>query len=357
VDGAERAEAPAVAASPAVLSALDAAGPDYSLTRVDWLEPVVLTTDTPGFALVSGRAVKMRVFVTAPEAGSPAPEVHVRVLDAQQRVLADSTMSGPAGQVVGTQPALGSLSEAYLFELQSEWVRPGLQVELTVASGPGGADPNPDNNHLLLSPTVNPPNVLYITLVPVQTQEEGLASLPEEENGPEATRQAVKSALKAFYPLSDVKVRIHEPYMAKVTTQRGNWGYLLGELNDLRISEGNHGYYLGFIKPSGGATVGNSFMPGTVAIVASGTPWRKGTVRHELGHNFGRGHVNCGPLDASGQNWGYDAARGQMIDPTTTNNIMSYCGPAWVSRDSYLNIQRTFRIWGLDRPAHPEDWQ
>ncbi|MDC0713278.1 hypothetical protein POL68_32750 [Stigmatella sp. ncwal1] len=357
MDGAERAEALDSASPSEFLSTQEAVGSDYALARVDWLEPAVLTTDTPGFALVSGRAVKVRAFVTAPETGAPAPQVQIKVLDAQQRVLADSTMTSPVAATVGTQPTLGSLSEAYLFELQAEWVQPGLQVDLTVNSGPSGLDPNPDNNHLLLTPAVDPPNVLYITVVPVQTQAEGLARLPEEENGPEATRAALKSLLMASYPLSDVKVRIHEPYMAKVPSQLGNWGNLLGEIKDLRIAEGRHGYYLGFIKPAGGTTVGNSFMPGTVAIVSAGNPWRKGTVMHEMGHNFGRGHVDCGAMDSSGQNWGYNAESGQMIDPTRTSNIMSYCSPGWVSHASYLSILKRFRDRRLDWPTDPDDWQ
>ncbi len=331
-------------------------GPDYALARVDWLEPVVLTTDTPSFALVTGRAVKMRAFVTAPQAGAPAPQVHVRVLDSQQ-VLSDSVMEPPTPAIVGTQPELGSLSAAYLFQLRAEWVKPGLQVELTVESGPDGTDPDLTNNHLVLRPTVDPAHVLYLTVVPVRTQMEGLASLPEEANGPEATRQALKSLLMATFPLSDVKIRIHAPYDAHVTTQYNNWGYLLGEIDNLSFSEGSHGYYLGFIKPSGGSTVGNSFMPGTVAIVASGDPWLKGTVRHELGHNFFRSHAYCGPLDASGQNWGYNAEKNQMIDPTLTNDDMSYCGPSWVSRANYLGILKQLKVYGLDKPKDISDWK
>jgi hypothetical protein len=333
------------------------AGEDYALARADWLEPAVLTTDTPGFALVSGRAVKLRTFVTASRAGAPAPQVRIQVLDARQFVLADETMSSPTLATVGTQPDLGKLSAAYLFELQSEWVRPGLQIELSIDSGPGGDDPDSTNNHLRLTPTVNPPNVLYITALPVHTQQKGLASLPEEEKGPEATRQALKSLLMAAYPLSDVKVRLHEPYLARVTPQNENyWGAVLGEINDLRIAEGRHGYYLGFIPHPGGHTVGNAFMPGTVAVVASRHPWRKGTVRHEMAHNFNRAHVDCGVLDATGQTWGYNAESNQLFDPSKTHNIMSTCEPSWISPSTYLGTLSRFKTYGLDRPTQPGDW-
>jgi hypothetical protein len=102
--------------------------------------------------------------------------------------------------------------------------------------------------------------------------------------------------------------------------------------------------------------VGNSFMPGTVSIVAASKSWRKGTVLHGLGHNFGRGHVDCGALDASGQTWGYNAESGLLINPARSNNVMSYRGPSWVSRASYLSIQNRFRTRGLKQPAQPADW-
>ena len=44
------------------------------------------------------------------------------------------------------------------------------------------------------------------------------------------------------------------------------------------------------------------------------------------------------------------------MDPTTTNNVMSYCAPSWVSRASYLSILSRFKTYGLDRPSNPEEW-
>jgi hypothetical protein len=158
-----------------------------------------------------------------------------------------------------------------------------------------------------------------------------------------------------MYPLSDVKVRLRAPYqMTSVSTMRGNWGLMLGELNKLRIAEGRHGHYIGFIphSPLGSTTTGNSFMPGTVATAmgaANPTAWRSGNVQHEIGHNVGLGHVPCAPIGAAGE-LGYDAEQRAIVQLSARNNMMSYCGPAWISKSNYAYVQRKFGETALDKP-------
>src|SRR5262249_55215098 len=73
---------------------------------------------------------------------------------------------------------------------------------------------------------------------------------------------------------------------------------------------------------------------------------------HEMGHTFGRGHSPCGttvglqpgypyPNARLGQ-WGYDNATGQLFDPNTHYDYMSYCNPNWTSDYTYHAI---FSAW------------
>lgn len=65
------------------------------------------------------------------------------------------------------------------------------------------------------------------------------------------------------------------------------------------------------------------------------------TFLHELGHNHGREHVDCGNPDDPDPNypygggrlgtWGFDVEERQPKDPDDYRDFMSYCDPYWVS--------------------------
>jgi|GEM_PF-5504601 len=328
-------------------------GTDYALDSVDWLEPVVQHTSDEGFALTAARAVQVRAMVTTPGTEKPAPRVRIKISDSAGTVLASADMSGPAS----VKPAAdrSSIAVNFVYPLKAEWIKPGLKVNIVANPDGLASDPTPANNSADLAPAVNPAAVMYVTAVPVTTEAEGTAILPRSGSGEAATRAQIRSTLMAMYPLSDVKVRLHAPYkMTSLTTMRGNWGLMLGEINKLRSAEGNHGHYIGFIphSPLGSTTTGNSFMPGTAATAmgaANPTDWRSGNVQHEIGHNFNLGHVPCAPIGAAGE-IGYDAEQKSIVPLDARNNMMSYCGPAWISKANYTATQRRLTQYGLDKP-------
>ena len=81
----------------------------------------------------------------------------------------------------------------------------------------------------------------------------------------------------------------------------------------------------------------------------AGTDDASQTLVHELGHNFGRTHIQCYgnepkpdihypyPGGAIGQ-WGLDVLEGILYDPAIYADYMSYCSDVWTSDYTYWNI-------------------
>lgn len=342
----------------------------FWIDGVDWLEPV-LTPSAASRPLVAGRPVSLRVRLHG-SAALPVT-VGVSVYDAQGALLngGPKPMTGPAAAPTSEAAVTDA---AYRYAMDPAWMRQGVRVEVQVDPEHRYAIDTPNAAKATVQPPVARGQVLRLSVVPVVidgTQ----AVLPADED--------VRQALMAAYPLSDVVVTRHAPYTSTSVTQAitadnedtlDAWGKLLGEIAALRRLEGVRGlHYYGFIpKHDYWGVVGIGYMPGATAVgraplLASDTGWG-GTLRHESGHNFGRPHSPCG-VDGDtaypyaggllGSTWGYDRRNGKFFDPSSTKDLMSYCGPSWVSDWTYDHVQAYFETSPLDDLAtalsvHPQ---
>ena len=86
---------------------------------------------------------------------------------------------------------------------------------------------------------------------------------------------------------------------------------------------------------------------------------------HELGHNLDLPHAPCGgaagadpdfPYPGAGiGTWGYDIVSGATYNPGTYKDLMSYCGPEWISDYNFANVT-SFReaAWGYAATLVPD---
>lgn len=297
----------------------DPSRPDVFVKRTEWGQSV-LKSD---LRLVAGKTAVLRAFVNATQAGITG--VIVRAT-ATVNGAAVGTLDLTAPATVPITDTATGLDSTYWGVLPEDWIRPGLEVSLEVDAGHNFRESVESNNIQLLKPAVGPGNKLYLMMVPIIQGGKTAQTLDA------AAQAELKAALMRYWPLADVDIQVRAPYTIKSD------GML--ELIALRQADGSKRYYYGFEESCCG--VGYLGYP-----VAAGNADPR-TIAHELGHNFGRDHAPCGPSDAdvnypvkSGKldSWGLDPRNNSLIDPTENYDLMSYCGPTWVSEYMYSRVQ------------------
>lgn len=299
-----------------------------SLSRVEWGQSVLSSTPR----LVAGKPALLRVYAVGAQAELPANlRAEVYLGSAFQGRL---SLQGPP--TLPTTPAgPGDLDSTYTATLPAGWVASGLEVRLYADSA--GSSPLQT-----LKPTVGAGTVLYLTLVPILTQGQSTPpTLPPTD------------LLKDMLPVRDLQTLARAPftYGAPFQGSSSDWSSLLSALSTLRSSDGSRRYYAGVVKvgySSGIAGIGYIARGVSVSWDAANSSAR--VMTHELGHNLSMYHAPCGTSDgletnwpsayagASIGSWGYSLS-GTLYDPAKYKDVMSYCGPQWISDYTYSKIQ------------------
>lgn len=306
---------------------------NLAIAKVEWGQ-TVLKED---LRLVAGKPALLRVHLVA----SPGPVTLAQPLFGSvytnTAFLGNLSFTCPSPIPTGT--VQGDLRTTCNATFPADWVRPGLQVELRADPHDQVAESDEGDNARTLTPQVGAGTVLHLTVVPVVHQ------------GVTASVPSFRTTLWRIWPLREVAYTTRAPYtFAGVLSPSGirAWSQLLDELRLLRQADGSGRYYYGFVRvsyTSGIAGIGYIGYPVAVGWDYSGSA--PAVMAHELGHNFGRDHAPCGTRGdpyypyANGQigTWGYDLDDGALKDPAGYYDLMSYCGPQWVSDYTYQGAQ------------------
>lgn len=320
--------------------------------------------------LIADRPAFLRAFVKANEPNSAAPKVRARFYR-NGTLVTTGTMDPPA-QSVGTS----------VTERDVSW---GMVVPAGVVSGGLSIviDVDPDNNVREVSEGDNvfpangaplavavrsvPP--LEVRFVPIETAANSLVGNVSESRAPDLISQTLR-----MFPIATSSVDVRATFTTSAPLLTPNdgapWIQIINELNALRIAEGTQRHYVGILKaPYTGGIAGLGFVPGKTTLSWDASS-AGSTVAHELGHNFGRNHAPCGGPAGVDQSYPYPNARigvfgfdvaNRLIMDSERRDVMSYCGPEWVSDYTYegiLNyrgsvaadvsgsVQSTLLLWG-----------
>jgi hypothetical protein len=319
--------------APLTLEVRTSSTANLRILKAEWGQTVL----KENLRLVAGKEALLRVHLVAtPSALSLSQPLAGAVYQGSAFV---GNLSFTCPNPIPTTTVQGDLSTTCNATLPGNWVAPGLRVELQADPNDQVAESDESDNALTLSPSVGPGTALFLTVVPVVHQ------------GQTASVPSFSQTLWRIWPLKETSYTTRAPYTFSGTLsgQDANaWSQLLDELRALRQVDGSGRYYYGFVKvgyTSGIAGIGYLGYP--VAVGWDYSQSAPAVMAHELGHNFGRNHAPCGTggdpyypyPDGKIGAWGYDLASGALKDPNQYYDLMSYCGPQWVSDYSYQGAQ------------------
>lgn len=153
---------------------------------------------------------------------------------------------------------------------------------------------------------------------------------------------------RTLLPVGELEVTAHEPVW---TSSRSAFS-ILRQTEAIRVAEGGTRYYQGILNGSTGAA-GVAYRPGWSSFA-----WPLADVMaHEIAHNMSLFHAPCGGAggpdpafpqrDGSIGVWGYDFRDGGAPVSPNTADLMSYCGPRWIS-DYHFGSALRYRMWAED---------
>ena len=291
--------------------------------------------------VVAGRDGLARAFVSASESNDAAPTV---TLFWQSGSSSGSiVLSGPGS--VPTSPSEATLGDTFTSVIDGSIIDDGVEVYVEVDPDDviDEADESnnryPDSGWLDLDAVVVP--TLEITLVPITY----LGVTPDLSDPDSWLDDTLRIMPVAGY---DVIVR-SSPLV--VSDSSFNWSATLDDIYTLRTTDGSDRVYHGIVDPQYSSGIAGIGYIGAPAAISWANPGADGVVAHELGHNFNLDHAPCGvsgdasfPYSDGGTGvWGYDVIGGSLKNPDDYFDLMSYCGPEWIS-DYHFQKALDFRM-------------
>jgi len=343
----------------------------FTLGSIDFAQVLDFNATDTSLHLTRGKAAAVRVSVLGTQAGRSSPAVTLNAISATGANLGSIAMSGPA--TLPTALNTYSFNGNFSAVLPASWIAPGLQVRVT-AVGNDGTQVSQQ-----ATPAISSAAAINLVLVPLST-DDGVSQVPDAD--------VIRAALTRVYPYAaeNITISTRAPLVIAGSSSVDSWWQdTLQKLEAARASENNTAFYFGFVsKLSASRTAGLAYISdrttggsnpsalgldatfqGTASIDPFGNAWPQwlATMVHELGHNHGLYHVNCGsPAGAvtdypynNGDlgpqplyNSNYAGTIGQLSQAAYTSgntskqmkDVMSYCSGAWFSDYSYTRVQQ-----------------
>ena len=274
---------------------------------------------------------------------------------------------------VSRSPSYSDLNSTFNTLLPSNWLSGNVTFVATVDSDLVVPETDEGNNTLSITRNFNSVPDLDVKIIPIEYwHDEGFYYTVY----PAPTNDTISDKLQDVYPVAGVDIGFHPSVgiMGDLTSPYA-WESLLNYLTNLKQLEGapDSQVYYGLVPvdhPDGGTW----FSPYGGISGIGWIGWRVSvgvddsaivgfaagdTAIHEIGHNLDLEHAPCGnpsnpdpsypyPNADIGQ-YGFDIPGFNVVSPTY-KDMMSYCGPYWISDYNYIKLYNDQRAYGDLQP-------
>jgi len=305
--------------------------------------------------LVAGERALLRVFLTAGEKNDEnLPGVTVRLYEGDGEIHS-KYIAGKPGPIPMTVDE-GDLEKSVNAEIPVKMIREDLEMVIEVDSvdaSLGVPRRIPEEGRMAIEVDSMP--TVEMTAIPflwTSDPDSSIIDIVSDLSRKPMEHELLKDT-RTLLPVAGVDVAAHAP----VESSTNNAIRLLFQTQAIRVMEGGANYYMGTMAGPVTAAAGVAFVPGRSSFSVP----RSGVIAHELGHNMSLYHAPCGgaggpdpayphPNGGIGA-WGWDFETETLVSPGTPD-LMSYCGPRWISDYHFTNAVR-FRLSDEDNDELP----
>ncbi len=321
---------------------------DLAITHLGLYQSV--QSQSNDVVLISGKPALLRIFAQATYSPVTPISSRIRVV-ARRNGQFLGMISSDAGPV-SSNPTVENMRSTFNLDLPADWLHGELELTATIDDSDIVPELNEANNVLRTTFIFRDVAPLKMTIVPIIYADRVTGKTYSKPG-----YDPISDWLRSAFPVSDVIVDIHTPVIFTGDLRRADdWGLLLQTVTTLwanEVGSGSGHIYYGLIPnvaPDGsgwfnGGLSGLGWVGQRVSIGIDYGSHTGPSAAHEIGHNLGRRHAPCGNppgvdlnfpyANASIGVYGVDTTAETLLTPDQTHDLMSYCGPEWVSDYTY----------------------
>ena len=312
-----------------------------------YLVQSVQSRDIP-IALLADESAALRVFPTAVRSNDEdLPAIRTSVYHGNEIVhsLETAGKNGPIPLEVDES----SLEQSLIQMFPGNFIKPDLEIVIeldpnnTISEGLLTTKRIPEEGRMKVEVKEAP--VFNLTLIPFLWQDNPdmsvIETVTEMAAGPDD--HPLFGMTRTMLPIVDMNVTTHTP----IYSTSNNLNDILIDVNLIHTMEDGNGYYMGIMSGEISGFAGG--VASVAGYTASSIP-DEFIIAHELGHNLSMRHAPCGSparvdpaypyLGGTTGVWGYKTDGNQLVSPNTHYDLMSYCGPPWISDYSFHKMTR-----------------